>query len=185
MQHISWQDAPGRCYVIGPYLPPIAKVSPGETFIVETLDAFGNRVTGPDTPPTKVLSLPYVNPVTGPIYVEGAEKVDTLSVTIYDIKPARDFGVSDTIPEFGGLSGTSLTRTLNEPLPERVWIHPITDEGIIFDPYLDIPKIPLEPFYGTMGSAPELEAISTLAPGWHGGNMDAPDVRYWYGHGLW
>ena len=38
MQHISWQDAPERCYVIGPYLPPIAKVSPGETFIVETLD---------------------------------------------------------------------------------------------------------------------------------------------------
>ena len=65
---------------------------------------------------------------------------------------------------------------LNEPLPERVWIHPITDEGIIFDPNLDIPKIPLEPFYGTMGTAPELEAISTLAPGWHGGNMDAPDV---------
>ncbi len=140
MQHISWQDAPERCYVIGPYLPPIAKVSPGETFIVETLDAFGNRVTGPDTPPTKVLSLPYVNPVTGPIYVEGAEKGDTLSVTIHDIKPARDFGVSATIPEFGGLCGTSLTRTLNEPLPERVWIHPITDDGIIFDPNLDIPK---------------------------------------------
>ena len=52
MQCISWQDAPERCYVIGPYLPPIAKVSPGETFIVETLDAFGNRVSGPDTPPT-------------------------------------------------------------------------------------------------------------------------------------
>ncbi len=176
MQHISWQDAPERCYVIGPYLPPIATVSLGETFIVETLDAFGNRVTGPDTPPTKVLSLPYVNPVTGPIYVEGAEKGDTLSVSIHEIKPARDFGVSATIPEFGGLCGTSLTRTLNEPLPERVWIHPITDEGIIFDPNLDIPKIPLEPFYGTMGTAPELEAISTLAPGWHGGNMDAPDV---------
>lgn len=176
MQHISWQDAPERCYVIGPYLQPVATVAPGEMFTVDTLDAFGNRVTGPDTPPTKVLSMPYVNPVTGPIYVEGAEKGDTLSVTIHEIKADRDFGVSDTIPEFGGLCGTSLTRTLNEPLPERVWIHPITDDGIIFDPNLDIPKIPFEPFYGTMGTAPELEAISTLAPGWHGGNMDAPDV---------
>ena len=27
MQHISWEDAPERCYVIGPYLPPIARVS--------------------------------------------------------------------------------------------------------------------------------------------------------------
>ena len=159
MQHISWQDAPERCYVIGPYLPPVAIVSLGEMFRVETLYAFGNRVTGPDTPPTKVLSLPYVNPVTGPIYVEGAEKGDTLSVTIHDLKPARDFGVSATIPEFGGLCGTSLTRTLNEPLPERVWIHPITEDGIIFDPNLDIPKIPLEPFYSTMGIAPELEDV--------------------------
>lgn len=57
-----------------------------------------------------------------------------------------------------------------------MWVHPITSDGIIYDPDLDIPKIPLEPFYGTMGTAPEMEAISTLAPGWHGGNMDAPDV---------
>jgi len=176
MQRISWQDDPERCYVIGPYRESIARVVPGETFIVETLDAFGNRVTGNDTPPSKVLSLPYVNPVTGPIFVEGAVKGDTLAVTIQEIKPARDFGVSAIIPEFGGVCGTTLTRTLNEPLPERVWVHPITSDGIIYDPDLDIPKIPLEPFYGTMGTAPEMEAISTLAPGWHGGNMDAPDV---------
>jgi amidase len=176
MQRISWEQSSERCYVIGPYRQPVATVSPGETFQIETLDAFGNRVTGPDTPPTKVLSLPYVNPVTGPIYVDGAEKGDTLAVTIVEIKPAREFGVSATIPEFGGLCGTSLTRVLNDPLSERVWIHTITDDGIIYDPNLDIPKIPLEPFYGTMGTAPELEAISTLAPGWHGGNMDAPDV---------
>ena len=176
MQRISWQDASERCYVIGPYRPPIARVSPGETFIVETLDAFGDRITGIDTLPSKVLTLPYVNPVTGPIYVEGAEKGDTLTVTIQEIRPARDFGVSAIIPEFGGLCGTALTRILNEPLPERVWIHPITSDGIIFDPDLDIPKIPLEPFYGTMGTAPEMEAISTLAPGWHGGNMDVADL---------
>ena len=113
-----------------PYRQPIATVSPGESVIVETLDAFGNRVTGIDTPPSKVLSLPYVNPVTGPIFVEGAEKGDTLSVTIQEIIPARDFGVSAIIPEFGGVCGTALTSTLNEPLPERVWIHPLTSDGM-------------------------------------------------------
>jgi acetamidase/formamidase len=92
------------------------------------------------------MSLPYVNPVTGPIYVDGAEKGDTLAVTIVEIKPAREFGVSATIPEFGGLCGTSLTRVLNYPVPERVWIHTITDDGIIYDPNLDVPRIPLEPF---------------------------------------
>ncbi len=55
-------------------------------------------------------------------------------------------------------------------------MHPIRPEGIIFDPNLDIPPIPLEPFYGTMGTSPEVEAVSTLAPGFHGGNMDAPDI---------
>ncbi|MCH8207191.1 MAG: acetamidase/formamidase family protein, partial [Chloroflexi bacterium] len=41
---------------------------------------------------------------------------------------------------------------------------------------LAIAPIPCEPFYGTIGTAPELEAISSLAPGFHGGNMDAADV---------
>ena len=176
MQHISWEDAPDRCYVLGPYRSPVATVAPGETFTVATLDAFGGQVTSPDTLPSRVLAMPYVNPVTGPIYVEGAERGDTLAVTIHDLQPTRDFGVSATIPEFGGLCGTFLTRTLNEPLPERVWVHPIGPQGIIFDPQLAIPPIPLEPFYGTIGTSPELEAISTLAPGFHGGNMDAPEM---------
>lgn len=109
MQHIPWQDAPERCYIIASHNAPVATMSPGETFTVDTLDVLGNRVTGPNTPPTRVLSLPYINPVTGPIYVEGAEKGDTLSVAIHEIKTARDCGVSATIPEFGGLCGTSLT----------------------------------------------------------------------------
>jgi len=176
MKHISWRDSPDLCYVLGPYREPVSTVSPGETFTVDTLDAFGNRVTSQDTRPSEVLVLPYVNPVTGPVYIQGAQKGDTLAVTIHDIQPSRDFGVSATIPEFGGLCGTFITRTLNEPLPERVWVHPIGASGIIFDPSLQIPPIPLEPFYGTMGTSPELEAVSTLAPGFHGGNMDAPDI---------
>ena len=176
MQHISWRDSADRCYVLGPYREPIARVAPGETFTVETLDAFGGQVTSADAFPSQVLTMPYVNPVTGPIYVDGAKPGDTLAVTIEELKPARDFGVSATIPEFGGLCGTFITRTLNEPLEERVWIHSINDEGIIFDPALEIPPIPLEPFYGTIGTSPAVEAISTLAPGFHGGNMDAPDM---------
>ena len=55
-------------------------------------------------------------------------------------------------------------------------IHPIHDGEITFSEELAIPTIPYEPFYGTMGTAPELEAISSLAPGVHGGNMDAADA---------
>ena len=163
-------------YVIGPYRQPVATVSPGETFIVETADAFENRITSPDDDITQIITLPYVNPLTGPIYVEGAEKGDTLSVTIHSIEVTRDYGVSALIPEFGGLCGTVFTRTLNPPLPPRVMLHPIRAGEITFSEDLGIAAIPYEPFYGTIGTAPELEAISSLTPGFHGGNMDAADV---------
>ena len=163
-------------YVIGPYKQPVATVSPGETFIVETADAFENRITSPDDDITQIITLPYVNPLTGPIYVEGAEKGDTVAVTIHSIEVTRNYGVSALIPEFGGLCGTVFTRTLNPPLPPRVMLHPISNGEITFSEDLDIAAIPYEPFYGTIGTAPELEAISSLAPGFHGGNMDAADV---------
>ena len=163
-------------YVIGPYKGPVATVTPGETFAVETVDAFENKIDSPDADITRLIQLPYVNPLTGPIFVDGAEKGDTLAVTLGPIEVTRDSGVSALIPEFGGLCATVFTRTLNEPLPPRVMINPISDGEITFSEELDIAKIPYQPFYGTIGTAPELEAISSLAPGFHGGNMDAADV---------
>ena len=163
-------------FVIGPYNEPVARVRTGEKVTIETLDAFGNKISSPDDDITQIISLPFVNPLTGPIYVEGAEKGDTLVVTIHDINMTRDYGVSALIPDFGGLCGTVFTRTLQEPLPAKVMLHPINEEGIVFSENLKIPAIPYEPFYGTIGTAPEIEAISSLAPGFHGGNMDAADV---------
>ena len=164
-------------YVIGPYREPVATVQPGELFAVETADAFENRIDSPDSDITKIIELPYVNPLTGPVYVEGAEKGDSLAVSIHSIEIVRDYGVSALIPEFGGLCSTVLTRTLNEPLPPRVMLHPIRNYEITFSEELPIAAIPVQPFYGTMGTAPELEAISSLSPGTHGGNMDAADLR--------
>jgi acetamidase/formamidase len=36
--------------------------------------------------------------------------------------------------------------------------------------------LPYEPFIGTIGVSPEIEAVSSLQPDYHGGNMDLPDV---------
>ena len=163
-------------YVIGPYKEPIASVRAGETFRVETLDAFGDRVDSPDVDLAKVVQVPYVNPCTGPIYVEGAEPGDTLTVRVDDIALPRDYAVSAIIPDFGGVCGTVLTRVLNAPLEQRLLLHPITAEGIVHDPALNIPPIPIEAFYGTIGTAPAVEAVSTLSAGFHGGNLDAADV---------
>ena len=175
MQTIT--NPPGRwSYVIGPYAEPVAAVSPGETFVVETADAFENRIDSVKADITKLVRMPFVNPLVGPIYVEGAEKGDTLAVTIRSIEVTRDYAVSALIPDFGGLCGTVFTRTLNPPLPPRVMLHPIRDGAITFSEELAIPAIPYEPFYGTLGTAPEVEAIGSLSPGFHGGNMDAADV---------
>ena len=163
-------------YVIGPYREPEASVKPGERFAVETADAFENKVDSPDADIIRIVEMPYVNPLTGPVYVEGADKGDTLAVTIHSVELTRDYAVSALIPEFGGLCGTVFTRTLNEPLPPRVMLHPIRSAEMTFSEELDIAPIPCEPFYGTLGTAPELEAITSLSPGFHGGNMDAADV---------
>ena len=169
MQKISPADETG-VFVIGPYNKPVASVNVGETVTIETLDAFGNKISSPNDDITQIINLPYVNPLTGPIYIKGAEKGDTLVVTIHDINVTRDYGVSALIPDFGGLCGTVFTRTLQPPLPAKVMLHPINDNGVIFSEDLHIQPIPYEPFYGTIGTAPEIEAISSLAPGFHGGN---------------
>jgi amidase len=160
-------------YVFSPYFEPIATVKPGETVVMHTIDAFGDQITSESDKPSEILG-PYLNPQTGPIFVEGAEPGDTLSVRIDAIEPTRDWAVSASIPYFGGLTATNFTRLLHDPLPEQVWKYQIADGWVARSNRL---RFPWRPFMGTIGTAPHIEAISALAPGAHGGNMDVPDVR--------
>ena len=165
-------------YVFNPYREPIARVMPGELVTIHTDDAFESRITKKEDLPSRALATAkFLNPQTGPIYVEGAEPGDTLAVRIESIEPTRDFAVSVLIPYFGGLTSTNFTRTLQEPLPERVWIWDLVDGGNnLVNEELGV-KLPWEPFLGTLAVAPDLEAITALAPGPFGGNMDVPDVK--------
>jgi amidase len=165
-------------YVFNPYREPIARVRPGERVTIHTDDAFESRITKKEDLPSRALATAkFLNPQTGPIFVEGAEPGDTLAVRIEGIEPTRDFAVSVLIPYFGGLTSTNLTRTLQEPLPERVWIWDLVDGGSnLLNEELAV-KLPWEPFLGTLAVAPDLEAITALAPGPFGGNMDVPDVK--------
>lgn len=165
-------------YVFNPYREPIARVKPKDRVVIHTDDAFESRIKSKDDLPSRALATAkFLNPQTGPIYVEGAEPGDTLAVHIESIEPTRDFAVSVLIPYFGGLTSTNFTRTLQEPLPERVWIWDLVDSGNnLVNEELGV-KLPWEPFLGTLAVAPDLEAITALAPGPFGGNMDVPDVR--------
>ena len=115
----------------------------------------------------------YLNPQTGPIYVNGAEPGDTLAVTIDTIEPTRDWAVSAFVPYFGGLTATGATRMLHDPLPERLYFYELRD-GVFR--HGDRLAVPWRPFLGTIGTAPELEAVSALTPHSHGGNMDCRDT---------
>jgi amidase len=159
-------------YVFSPYPEPIATVDPGETVAIFTEDAFGGAVQGEDDLPSKVLGS-YLNPQTGPIYVRGAGPGDTLAVTIEAIEPTRDWAVSAFVPFFGGLTATAATRLLHEPLPERLYFYELRDG--VFHHGSRI-RVPWRPFVGTIGTAPEIEAISALTPHAHGGNMDCRDT---------
>ena len=77
------------------------------------------------------------------------------------------------IPEFGGLTGTNLTATLNDPLPEIVRkIH--VDEKTVH--WSDRVKLLYRPHIGTLSTSPEIDSINSLTPDSHGGNMDLPDM---------
>jgi amidase len=162
-------------YVYGPYADPVLKIKPGDIVVAETKDAFEGKIKKEGDSPTELLNVPFLNPQCGPIAVEGAEKGDVLAVHIHSIKPRgpQPVGTTALIPEFGGLVGTTHTAVLNEPLPERVKKMDVTEEGIKFNSRI---TLPYEPFIGTLGVSPEIEAVTSLQPDYWGGNMDLPDV---------
>ncbi len=162
-------------YVFSPYREPVARVKAGQRVVIHCDDAFESRIRSQDDIPSVALAgAKFLNPQTGPVYVNGAEPGDTLAVHIEDITPTRDFAVSCLIPFFGGLTSTGLTRTLQSPLEEKVWIWKVDGKDLRCNE-LRV-SLAWQPFMGTLAVAPELEAISTLAPGPFGGNMDVPDV---------
>lgn len=162
-------------HTIGPHADPAVVIEPGDTVEVETVDAFGGRIETEDDKPSEVLEMPHINPVSGPIVVEGAKKGDALAVHIESIEPRGEQprGTTCLVPYFGGLTATDRTAMLHDPLPEIVKKMDVTEEGVEWD---DDITIPYEPFIGTIGTAPEIESIQSLAPFKHGGNMDLPDV---------
>jgi amidase len=161
---------------------PLVRVQPGTVVELTTEDCFGGKVRSAGDLPSRVCEFPYLNPVTGPIHVEGAEPGDTLAVHLVDIAPARDWAVSATFPHFGALTATHNTAMLHEPLEELVWVYEIDRERgtCLFRPHRGGPEVelPLDPMHGTIGVAPAGgEVFASITPGAHGGNMDTPEMR--------
>lgn len=141
--------------------PPCARSVPGETVVVETQNAFGDQTFEPgDT--LADLDLSQCDPLTGPLYVEGAEPGDTLAVHLHDIELVG-VGAQGIIPNFGTLEWDSLPLHFFQPRDGRIqWLRGI--------------DIEVRPNLGAMGVAPRNGEIPSIEPGDHGGNQDTKYV---------
>src|SRR5690348_12374497 len=162
--------------------PPVLHVKPGDVLRVSTEDCFGGKVRSAGDLPTVVCRFPFLNPVSGPFHVDGAEVGDTLALHFAAIEPARDWAVSSTFPHFGALTSTSHTATLQPPLEERVWRYELDRSArlVRFEASRSsfTVDLPMDPMHGTVGVAPAaFEARMTITPDAHGGNMDTPELR--------
>ncbi len=161
---------------------PVLHVAPGDRVQVETMVAGGLQrlrlagATEAEIPESlkqveqRVTERgPGAHPMTGPIYVDGAQPGDTLEIRIVAIDFLHNFGVNAFSPGTGVLPdeypyvGLKLMRW--RPGADRVEFAP----GI---------TLPLAPFFGSIGVAPPPLAgrISSRPPGWHGGNLDNKDL---------
>ncbi len=86
--HFGWDNS----------IDPILSVAPGETIEVETIDSSGGQFNATSTvADLGNLSFDKVNPVTGPIFIEGAEPGDAVAITFLDFKPSG-WGWTANIP---------------------------------------------------------------------------------------
>jgi acetamidase/formamidase len=161
---------------------PVASVAPGTLISTRTRDAFAGALQSPGQLPSQVTDSRYLNPQTGPFYVQGAQPGDTIAVHFVDIVPRGKWGVSATVPFFGALTSTPETATLQPALPEMAWFYELDVAGGTVRYQAQQSKLtldlPLDPMHGTVGVTPPLHEVrSSLAPGSWGGNMDTPEIR--------
>jgi len=142
--------------------PARLRIQPGDTVVFETLEASAGQV-GPDSASEVVghLNFDLIHPLTGPVYVEGAEPGDALVVDIISIKH-KGWGWNSVIPGFG-----LLAEDFTEPY---LHIYKLGETACEFRP--DI-QIPYEPFCGVMGVGPrEAGRFNTIPPRENAGNID-------------
>ena len=84
-------------------IKPVARVAPGQPFVLETRDGldsdFDLNSTAADV---AAVNLNLCHPLTGPVSIEGAKRGDAIAVTVVDIEP-DDFGTTTIVPGFGFL----------------------------------------------------------------------------------
>ncbi len=148
---------------------PVLEVESGATVELEAADASGGQLTRESTAQDVAgMDMTRVNPVTGPVFVKGAEPGDVLAVEIRELRP-HDWGWTAIIPGFGLLADDFPAPWLNISAVDAV-NHTVA--------FADDILLPFSPFPGTIGVAPqEPGQHSVVPPRRWGGNMDIKHLR--------
>ncbi|MBD3616634.1 MAG: acetamidase/formamidase family protein [Gracilimonas sp.] len=149
-------------------IEPVLRVPSGSVIKVGTEEASDRQLDLNSTLEDLAnLSFDPIHPLTGPVYVENAEPGDVLKVTLHKIEMG-DWGWTAIVPGFGFLSDE-----FTEPWLKIFELGKDKKTARFSE---DI-EIPLKPFPGVMGVAPDTEEmLSTIPPRENGGNMDDPNI---------
>jgi len=163
-------------------IKPVLRIASGDTIRVETMVARGLQrlkaagVSDAEIPEAlKVVESavtergPGAHPLTGPIWIEGAEPGDALEVKILGFEFLHPYGVTGFIPNNG---------TLPDDFP---YVH---FKLVRFNVRAGVAEfgsgvtLRLAPFFGSIGVAPHplVGRISSGPPGSHTGNLDNKEL---------
>ena len=158
-RHYGWNNA----------FPPALTVEPGSTVTIDVPDASGGQFsTESHAGSIAALDFSTVNPVTGPIYVDGAEPGDALKITLLHCELA-DWGWTAIMPGFGLLADDFPDPALH------IWR--FSPEIGAMAEYGPGGRVPIRPFPGTIGLAPADPGLhEVICPRRVGGNMDTRDI---------
>jgi acetamidase/formamidase len=157
--HFGWDNAN----------PPVVKIAPGQTVEFHPVDSSGGQLTEKSTvADIPTLDFAKVNPVAGPVFVDGAEPGDAIKVTLLGFTPSG-WGWTANIPGFGLLADQFKDPALHIWKYDAKTLQPAM--------YGRGGRVPLKPFCGTIGLAPAESGLHSIVPPRRmGGNMDIRDM---------
>jgi len=133
-----------------PEIEPIAEIALGEEVRLATEDGLAGALTRASShADAGRMNLGLAHPLTGPLYVAGAEPGDVLEVEFVSYEQA-DFGVTAVIPGFGYLS---------DLFPDPYLVKWEIADGIARSEELPGVAVPDETFAGVVGVAPSRELL--------------------------
>jgi acetamidase/formamidase len=158
-RHQGWNNA----------FPPVLRIAPGESVEFDVSESSGGQLSKESTvADVGRMDFGKINPVNGPVFIEGAEPGDQLKVTLLSFTPSG-WGWTANIPGFGLLADEFKDPALH------IWSYdPGTLAPSLFGRWA---RVPLKPFTGTIGVAPAEPGLHSIVPPRRvGGNMDVRDM---------